>query len=106
METEIHHIAIQDDWEMSRGFGEYAVSTRGTHVDDAGFIHATTAERVGDVVSGRYADLALPLLDITIDVAALAAEGIEVDWVEGSPRILGALPMSHEVVVRETPIAR
>lgn len=106
METEIHHIAIQDDWEMSRGFGEYAVSTRGTHVDDEGFIHATTADRVADVVSGRYGDLTLPLLDITISVAGLTAEGIDVEWVDGSPRILGALPMSHEVVVRETPVAR
>jgi len=103
---QIHHIAIQDDWEMSRGFGEYVVSTRGTHFDEAGFIHATTAGRVRDIVATRYADLDLPLLDITIDVAALESAGVTVEWVDGSPRIRGELPMSAEVVVAESVIAR
>jgi len=102
----IHHIAIQDDWEMSRGFGEYSVATRGVHVDDAGFIHATTADSRDAVVAARYGDLTLPLLDIAIRPDALAAEGIGVEWVEGRPRILGALPMTSEVVASETVITR
>lgn len=106
MNTHIHHIAIQDDWEMSRGFGEYAVATRGTHLDDEGFIHATTADRVPQVVARRYGDLALPLLDITIDVEHLRSAGVDVEWVDGAPRILGELPMSSEVIVAEHPIAR
>ncbi|KQQ67041.1 hypothetical protein ASF63_07340 [Microbacterium sp. Leaf320] len=102
----IHHIAIQDDWEMSRAFGEYVVSTRGVHLDDAGFIHATTADRLDSVVTARFGDLALPLLDIAIRLEGLAAEGIGVEWLDGRPRILGALPMTGEVVASETPISR
>lgn len=102
----IHHIAIQDDWEMSRAFGEYSVATRGVHVDDAGFIHAATADGLDAVIAARYSDLALPLLDIAISPEALAAEGIVVEWVDGRPRILGALPMTSDVVASETLIAR
>ncbi|KAA0961985.1 DUF952 domain-containing protein [Microbacterium sp. ANT_H45B] len=102
----IHHIAIQDDWEMSRGFGEYVVSTRGVHLDDAGFIHAATADRLDEVIAARFSDLALPLLDIAIRPEGLAAEGIAVEWVDGFPRILGAVPMTAEVVASETPLPR
>jgi glutathione S-transferase len=102
----IHHIAIQDDWEMSRAFGEYVVATRGVHLDDEGFIHATTVDRIDAVVAARFGDLTLPLLDIAISPEGLAAEGIAVEWVDGHPRILGALPMTSEVVASETPIAR
>lgn len=102
----IHHIAIQDDWEMSRAFGEYVVATRGIHLDDEGFIHATTADRLDDVLAARFSDLALPLLDIAISPDGLAAEGIAVEWVDGHAHILGALPMTSGVVASETPIAR
>lgn len=102
----IHHIAIQDDWEMSRGFGEYVVATRGAHLDDVGFIHATTADGLDAVLDARFGDLALPLLDIAIRPEGLAAEGIDVEWVDGRPRILGALPMTNDVVASETPISR
>lgn len=102
----IHHIAIQDDWEMSRAFGEYVVSTRGIHLDDAGFIHAATADRLDTVLAVRFGDLALPLLDIAIRPEGLAAEGIAVEWVDGGAHILGALPMTSEVIASETPIAR
>jgi uncharacterized protein (DUF952 family) len=100
----IHHVAIEDDWEMSRGFGEYEVATRGTHLDDEGFIHATTADRIADVISSRYADISLPLLDITLDADALGSHGIEVEWHDGRPRIMGAVPMTPDVVMSETPI--
>lgn len=106
MGNHIHHIAIQDDWEMSRGFGEYVVSTRGMHLDDVGFIHATTADRVSEVVERRFGDLRLPLLDIEIDIEALEAQGVRVEWVDGAPRILGELPMSTEVIAAESPIVR
>ncbi|WP_053386085.1 DUF952 domain-containing protein [Leucobacter japonicus] len=102
----IHHIAIADDWEMSRGFGEYEVATRGTHLDDAGFIHAATAEQVPQVLAARYADLSLPLLDIAIRLDALAAAGIDVEWHDGFPHIMGAIPMTREVVASESPLAR
>lgn len=102
----IHHIAIQDDWEMSRAFGEYVVATRGVHLDEEGFIHATTADCLDAVVTSRFGDLTLPLLDIAIRPEGLAAEDIAVEWVEGCPRILGALPMTGEVIASATPITR
>jgi len=106
MSPEIHHIAIQDDWEMSRGFGEYVVATRGAHLDDVGFIHATTVDRIGEVLDARFADLTLPLLDIVIRVDALEAAGVAVDWTHDAPRILGALPMTSEVIASESLLPR
>ncbi|MFJ4254104.1 DUF952 domain-containing protein [Microbacterium sp. NPDC090003] len=91
---------------MSRGFGEYVVSTRGEHLDVVGFIHATTAEGVAEAAAKRYGDLSLPLLDIVIDVEALQREGVEVEWVDGAPRILGALPMSPKVIRAEALLPR
>lgn len=54
------HVAIADDWEMSRGFGEYEVSTRGVPLEPGGYVRATTPDRVSGVVAERYGDLALP----------------------------------------------
>ena len=102
----ICHVAIADDWEMSRGFGEYEVSTRGVPLDADGYVRATTPDRVDAVVAGRYADLALPLLRIDLSVAALAAAGVRVEWVDGQPRIRGAVPMDPDVVLSETPVVR
>lgn len=106
MTAQIHHVAIEDDWEMSRAFGEYEVSTRGVPFDDTGFVHAVVAERVPDVVSARYADISLPLLDIALSVAGLEAAGAAVEWVDGAPRILAPIPMIPEVIISETPIRR
>ena len=92
--------------EDAQHTGEYVVSTRGVHLDDAGFIHATTADRLDSVVATRFGDLALPLLDIAIRPEGLASAGIGFEWLDGRPRILGALPMTSEVVASETPISR
>lgn len=39
-------------------------------------------------------------------VAALAAAGVRLEWVDGQPRIRGAVPMDPDVVLSETPIVR
>ncbi|RPE84587.1 hypothetical protein EDF28_0519 [Curtobacterium sp. PhB137] len=98
------HVAIADDWEMSRGFGEYEVSTRGVPLEPGGYVRATTPDRVSDVVAERYGDLALPLLRIDLSVEGLAAAGVPVEWVDGLPRVRGPIPMDDEVVLAEVPI--
>ncbi|MBF4603408.1 DUF952 domain-containing protein [Curtobacterium sp. VKM Ac-2884] len=100
------HVAIADDWEMSRGFGEYEVSTRGVPLEPGGYVRVTTPDRVSGVVAERYGDLALPLLRIDLSVAGLAAAGVTVEWVDGVPRVRGPIPMDDEVVLAEVPIAR
>ncbi|TCU87622.1 hypothetical protein EDF51_103250 [Curtobacterium sp. PhB25] len=98
------HVAIADDWEMSRGFGEYEVSTRGVPLEPGGYVRATTPDRVAEVVTERYGDLALPLLRIDLSVEGLAAAGVPVEWVDGLPRVRGPIPMDAEVVLAEVPI--
>ncbi|TCL79806.1 MULTISPECIES: DUF952 domain-containing protein [unclassified Curtobacterium] len=98
------HVAIADDWEMSRGFGEYEVSTRGVPLEPGGYVRATTPDRVSEVVTERYGDLALPLLRIDLSVEGLAAAGVPVEWVDGLPRVRGPIPMDDEVVLAEVPI--
>ncbi|ROS37294.1 DUF952 domain-containing protein [Curtobacterium sp. PhB78] len=98
------HVAIADDWEMSRGFGEYEVSTRGVPLEPGGYVRATTPDRVAEVVAERYGDLALPLLRIDLSVEGLAAAGVPVEWVDGLPRVRGPIPMDDEVVLAEVPI--
>jgi len=100
------HVAIADDWETSRGFGEYEVATRGVPLEPGGYVRATTPDRVAEVVADRYADLSLPLLRIDLSVAGLAAAGVPVEWVDGSPRIRGAVPMDDDVVRAEVPLPR
>lgn len=98
------HVAIADDWEMSRGFGEYEVSTRGVPLEPGGYVRATTPDRVSEVITERYGDLALPLLRIDLSVEGLAAAGVPVEWVDGLPRVRGPIPMDAEVVLAEVPI--
>lgn len=110
--SRILHVAISDDWEASRNFGEYEVSTRGIGLFDAGYIRATTAEGLDTVLRRRYADLHLPLLVIVIDIEALESSGVGVVWADDdsasgrSPRIDGILPMNDDVVVAVLPIER
>lgn len=112
MGLRILHVAISDDWEASRNFGEYEVSTRGVGLFDDGYIRATTASGLAEVLQQRYADLQLPLLLLVIDVDALTRGGVSVAWTEPgagalpSPRIEGILPMNDEVVVAALAIAR
>ena len=98
------HVAIADDWEMSRGFGEYEVATRGVPLEPGGYVRATVPERVDAVVAERFGDLSIPLLRIDLSVAGLEAAGVPVHWVDGDPRVRGAIPMDPEVVLAEVPI--
>ncbi|MDN4640207.1 hypothetical protein QCD70_08125 [Agreia sp. PsM10] len=112
MGSRILHVAIADDWGASGNFGEYEVSTRGVGFFDAGYIRATTAGGIDDVLQSIYGDLRLPLLLVVIDVAALEAAGVAVRRVADqntarhSTRIEGILPMDDAVIVATLAIER
>jgi uncharacterized protein (DUF952 family) len=106
------HVAIADDWESSRRFGEYEASTRGQTLDDVGYIHATTEAGLAAVLDEIYGDLDLPLVVVVIDSDALRASGIDVRAGESATdpgsgwRIHGPLPMGSEVIRAEISLAR
>lgn len=104
--TRMLHVAIVDDWEASRPFGEYEVSTRAVPFVDAGFVRATTMAGLPAVLSDVYDSLHLPLLLIVLDVDELRAAGIEVDDDADAPRILAPLPTVGPAIVAELPLER
>ncbi|SFF96721.1 hypothetical protein [Curtobacterium sp. YR515] len=105
MDDVICHVAIADDWEMSRGFGVYEVATRNVPLEPGDHVRVTTPAEVDAIVAERYADLSIPLLRVDLSVAGLRAAGVEVAWHEGTPRVLGGIPMDPDVVLAETPIS-
>ncbi|MDA3635282.1 MULTISPECIES: DUF952 domain-containing protein [Rhodococcus] len=110
----IFHIALADDWEGARRFGEYEGSTRATTLDQVGFIHAATAADLDYVLSTVYEDLRLPLVVVVVDQDALLAAGVSIRWDERNPSppgtgtrvpgILGALPLDPDIVLDVLPI--
>lgn len=100
------HVAIADDWEACKRFGEYEVSTRGISYDEAGFIRATTPNALASVLDLVFGDLTLPLIVAVIDQDALTSAGIDVEWEAEKPRILRPLPMDEDTVVFELVVER
>lgn len=97
----IFHIAENVQWAAAAAEGSYVQSTRGFSLAQVGFIHCSTWERVAPTAEHFYADLHQRLVVLEIDVAALAAAGIELRWEHANrddqsspifPHIYGALP--------------
>lgn len=103
--TKILHVAIVDDWEASRPFGEYEVSTRAVPFVDAGFVHATSADRLPEVLERVYGSLQLPLVLIVLDVEELQASGLQVTWAP-TPRVIAPLPTAGPAITAELPLER
>lgn len=100
----IVHVALADDWEGCRRFGEYDVATVATSFDDIGYIHASTSMHLPAVLERPYGQVKLPLLLIVLDEQSLASAGIDISWrTDGSaqltPRILSPFPMEAPIVV-------
>lgn len=97
--TRAFHIALEDDWEQSIGFGSYEAATRGHPYEPGDFIRATTAEGVQGVLDAHYQDLNITLLLIDIDTEALEASGIRLERDGRSVRIFGPLPCADPAVI-------
>ena len=103
------HVAIADDWDASVPFGSYEAATRGVLVGPGQPIRTTAADGVQAVLDACYADLALPLLLVELDLAAVAEAGIPVvtDAASGRVGIGDALPPGDPtIVVRTVPVPR
>jgi len=112
IEEPLLHVAIADDWESARRFGEYEASTRGLTLDEVGYIHATTEAGLPVVLDDVYGDMELPLVLVVIDRDALQTSGIEVASDDSalppmsSWKILGPLPMDSDVILAEIALRR
>ncbi|MEY2467499.1 MAG: hypothetical protein QOF21_197 [Actinomycetota bacterium] len=95
----IFHIADQGAWEAALLAGEYARSTRDQSLEEVGFIHCSYRHQVDGVLADFYADVATPLVLLTIDPALLAAS-LQVD--DGFPHIYG--PLNVDAVVEVWPV--
>ncbi|GAA3766882.1 hypothetical protein GCM10022240_19090 [Microbacterium kribbense] len=74
-----YHVAITDDWDQSEMIGEYDAATRGVAYEPGGYLRASTAEGVQEVLDTRYRDLDLPLTLVTVDPDALRADGVQIE---------------------------
>lgn len=105
--TLIAHVAILDDWESARNIGEYAVSTRGVPLDEAGCVRAIAVDDVDLVLERRFADARFDLLLVILDTDELTAGGLTV--VEPAPgrfELHGPIETDGAAVVHVLPIER
>ena len=94
-----YHVAFEDAWEQSLGFGSYEAATRGHPYEPGDFIRATTADGIQAVLDAHYQDLNIALLLIGIDTAALEASGTRVERDAHDVRIFGPLDTTDQAVI-------
>lgn len=103
----IFHLATVPAWQAAEAAGTYTVSTIGLDLADVGFIHCSQAEQVAGVHERFYADVADPLVLLTIDTDRLSAPW-QLDDVPGQPlpfpHVYG--PLNLEAVVAAEPYGR
>ena len=101
---DIFHIALLRDWEAATPAGEYRVSTRGTTLDQVGFIHGSFRDQVERIGSALYATASEPVVILRIDRHRLAAP-VRLENLEGGselfPHIYG--PLEIDAVVATIP---
>jgi uncharacterized protein (DUF952 family) len=94
----VFHIARREDWEAAAGDGEYRVSTLGRTLADVGFIHCSASRaQVLAVAAAVYADVAEPLLLLSVDVdrvGSMVRYEASADGPEPFPHVYGPLPVS------------
>ncbi|MEJ7834295.1 MAG: DUF952 domain-containing protein [Nocardioides sp.] len=73
----IFHIATTADWAAAQESGSYTTSTYGVSLAEEGFIHASRGDQWQGVRERFYADVAEPLVLLTIDPALLTAPVVE-----------------------------
>lgn len=68
----IFHLALADTWAEARRAGTYRTSTLGRDLDEVGFIHCAHADQVAGVHERFYAQVAAPLVLLTIETDLLS----------------------------------
>lgn len=63
----IYHVAARSDWELARRDGQYTMSTIGRTLAQEGYIHASQAWQVSDVLSRYYRGVTEELVVLVID---------------------------------------
>lgn len=100
----IHHLALADEWEQAQAGGAYLRSTLGLDLAEVGFIHCSRPEQVDGVYERFYAEVAEPLLLLTIDTDRLNSPW-SLDEVAGEsqtfPHVHG--PLNLEAVISAEP---
>jgi len=99
----IFHLAFEADWEAAQVTGEYRVSTRGRTLEEEGFIHLASASQLAGVARRFYANVAEPLVVLSVDLLELADEvRLEVPpgASEAFPHLYGPLPVAAVADVR------
>ncbi len=98
------HLAEAEAWRRGQQCGAYTGSTRGADLADVGYVHMSTAAQLPAVIAFLYADVAPDeLVLLVVDLATLAAAGVEVRWeaLEGAgsafPHAYGAVPVAAVV---------
>ena len=92
----IFHVTTHADWEAAKAAGSYRMSTKGSTLDEAGFIHASSAEQLPRVAAFLYRDSVEPLMVLELDDDAIGAAGIPIRWEDGGtgelfPHVYGAI---------------
>ena len=80
----IFHLALADAWAAAQASGSYTVSTLGLDLAEVGFIHCAQADQVAGVHERFYADVAEPIVLLTIDTERLTSPW-RLDDVPGAP---------------------
>ena len=93
----IFHLAIPSEWAAAFADGEYRSSTRGTSLEQVGFIHCSTRDQIEATANRFYGDLEHLVL-LTIDQQLVPSE-IRFEAPEPHsellfPHIYGPLPVS------------
>jgi uncharacterized protein (DUF952 family) len=98
----VFHVALQSDWLAARTERTYRMSTRGSRLEDVGFIHASFEDQLEHTGTLIYGDVAEPLVVLVIDADKLDVPVIVEDLRgegEAFPHIYGPVPVSAVVDV-------
>jgi uncharacterized protein (DUF952 family) len=92
----IFHVTTRAVWEAAEVVGNYRMSTKGVTLDEAGFIHASSAEQLRRVAAFLYRDVDEPLVVLELDDDGIRRSGIRIPWEDGGtgelfPHVYGAI---------------
>lgn len=95
----IWHVTDPASWHKALDDGLYATSTRGASLAEVGYIHASYAHQLPDVVATIYGDIEgdMVLLEIDEDflspILDIKVEPAAPDYPELFPHIYGPIPL-------------